>query len=139
LSDGKYLIYERAYNLSGDAPVDSWETSNILNGTFWYTGGSGTGVCSTYGAFETLSYFNSNCYNGGATVTSLTAFLGYTQSGSFYGAVDNIAFGAENFGPVIWDFETDAPTDVVPEPASMALLATGLAGMAAARRKRRQA
>lgn len=35
-----------------------------------------------------------------------------------------------------WDAETGIPTETVPEPATMTLLATGLAGLAAARRRR---
>ncbi|HET9133458.1 MAG TPA: PEP-CTERM sorting domain-containing protein [Gemmatimonadales bacterium] len=36
-------------------------------------------------------------------------------------------------------YDTDGPSEVVPEPATMTLLATGLVGMAAARRRRREA
>ncbi|MEO7359624.1 MAG: PEP-CTERM sorting domain-containing protein [Gemmatimonadaceae bacterium] len=137
LNDGRYLVYERAYNQAGNAPADAWVTSDILNGNFWFTG-NGTGVCGSYGAFQTLSYFNANCYEDTAVVTSLTAFIGYTQAGSFYGAVDNVSFGVDEGTPTTWNFEPDA-SSVVPEPASIVLFGAGLAGVAAVRRKRRQA
>jgi hypothetical protein len=62
------------------------------------------------------------------------AFEGTAYSAVWSGVLDQIIFDDITLG-------SDIPgrQDVVPEPATMTLLATGLAGMAAARKKRRTA
>ncbi|MDQ2890182.1 MAG: PEP-CTERM sorting domain-containing protein [Gemmatimonadota bacterium] len=136
MSDNSYLVYERAYNATGNAPVDTWTTENILNGTFW-SSGNGTGVCANYGAFQSLSYFNTNCYAGAGSVTGLDIYMGYTQAGTFYGAMDNPTVGFNNATPTTWNFEPDAVT-ATPEPSSIALLGTGLIGLVPMVRRRRK-
>lgn len=136
MSDGSGLVYERAYNASGNAPQDTWTTENILNGKFWSTG-NGTGNCANYGAFQTLSYFNTNCYGGNGSVTGLDMFMGYTQAGTFDGAVDNATIGFEGGEATRYNFEADGQS-TVPEPSSMALLGTGLVGLVPMIRRRKK-
>ena len=57
------------------------------------------------------------------------AFEGMAQSIVFAGVANQIAFDDVTFGNVV-------PGEVVPEPSTYALMLTGLAGLAAARRRR---
>ena len=59
------------------------------------------------------------------------SFAGTTRSVSFAGAADQIVFDDVTFG-------SSRPGTVVPEPATVALTATGLFAIAAAARRRRQ-
>lgn len=71
-------------------------------------------------------------------------FFGYINSANPF---NEIRFTSTGGGEDIWAFddmtiggvEQVVPGDVVPEPATMSLLATGLAGMAAARRRKKNA
>lgn len=137
MSDDSYLVYEYAYNNAGNPITDAWFTSNALNGTFWSTGNGG-GACANYGAFQSLTLFNTNCYGGNGTVVGLVLFHGYSYPGTFDGAIDNVTIGTVGANVTTWNFETDA-TSVVPEPSSVALVAAGLAGLALVRRRKRSA
>lgn len=135
MTDGTYLIYEYAYNYTGSPAEDVWTTENMLNGKWWSTG-NGTGVCARYGAFTTLSAFNTNCFNGDGSFNTLDMFMGYAYSGTFDGAVDNVSMTLATGESLSANFELDQ-TSVVPEPASLALVAAGLLGIVAIRRRKR--
>jgi len=68
-------------------------------------------------------------------VAAGTTFVGLARSVAWGGVANQIVFDDVTLGSAT----PGNPSDVVPEPATMTLLATGLAGMAAARKKRRTA
>lgn len=82
-------------------------------------------------------------FSFGPAWTNLTQVTWRQASGdapSFH-QFDNINGGAEGFGTRMIELfveeELPGPTETVPEPATMTLLATGLIGMSLARRRRR--
>jgi len=112
------------------------------------------------GAFSIFSIDLATVYLGGSAGSA--AFTGYINGGgtvqttfNYLAAAGNPVFNTFYFGAgwdnllsVEWtqddpyhqfdNVALGAPSEVVPEPATMTLLATGLAGMAAARRKKRK-
>ena len=135
MTDGTYLIYEYAYNHAGNPTEDIWSTENLLTGNWWSTG-NGQGSCARYGAFNTLSFFNSTCFGGTGAFNTLDAFIGYAYAGTFDGAIDNVVMKVTGGPSLNANFELDK-TSVVPEPASMVLVAAGLLGIVAVRRRKR--
>jgi hypothetical protein len=132
-----YLVFERIYNgFSGAAPTDSWQSDNIIGSNYglWATASLGFGDPNVNFSqvFKTLSGWVSAANDANATlyVISVNAGIGSGWNGTFTGAVDNITFG---FGGnyTTYNFE------VVPEPASMLALGSGLIGLLGLRRRKR--
>lgn len=136
-TDVGYLTFERVYNgFSGAAPTNSWQSDNIIGSNYglWATASLGFGDpdVNFSQVFKTLSGWVSaaNAANATLYVISVNAGIGSGWNGTFTGAVDNITFGF-NGTYTTYNFE------VVPEPASMVALGSGLIGLLGLRRRKR--
>jgi hypothetical protein len=131
-----YLIFERVYNGFGAAPTDSWQSDDIVSNNYklWATASLGFGNPNDNinNVLKTIPEWVSAASNANATllVISVNAGIGSGWNGTFTGAVDNITFGF-NGTYTTYNFE------VVPEPASMAALGSGLIGLLGLRRRKK--
>ena len=132
-----YLTFERIYNgFSGAAPTDSWQSDNIIDRNYklWATASLGFGDpnVNINNVLKTIPDWLSaaNAANANLYVISVNAGIGSGWNGTFTGAVDNITFGF-NGAYTTYNFE------VVPEPASMLALGSGLIGLLGLRRRKR--
>ncbi|WP_310568518.1 PEP-CTERM sorting domain-containing protein [Gemmatimonas sp.] len=134
------LIWEWAYNGTGDAPTGAWQTvsNSLATGTWWRFSG-GQQSCSVNNDQQLYTALGnwSNCLGAGAVVYGISVGLGsLPDAGSFDGAVDLPTLKFAQQSATSWDFGTSST--VVPEPSTYALMAAGLAGLFAVQRRRRQ-
>jgi hypothetical protein len=108
-----------------------------VNGTLtwaYYGSGCSTGVYTCTGT-QLVTANNGNGYADALLGTISLAGLQSTDLISFRAVVSNATDGREEFFLI----NTSNPPPVIPEPASLALLGTGLLGVARAVRRRRRA
>jgi hypothetical protein len=131
-----YLTFERVYNGFGAAPTGSWQSDDIFSNNYklWATASLGFGDpnVNISDVLKTIPEWVSAADDADATlyVISVNAGIGSGWDGTFEGAVDNITFGF-NGTYTTYNFE------VVPEPASMAALGSGLIGLLGLRRRKK--
>jgi len=131
-----YLVFERIYNGFGAAPTNSWQSDDIIGSSYkmWATASLGFGDpnVNINNVLKTIPEWVAAASDANATlyVISVNAGIGSGWSGTFTGAVDNITFGFNN-AFTTYNFE------VVPEPASMVALGSGLIGLLGLRRRKR--
>ena len=138
--DQGYLVWEQIYQ---GAPTlqGQWVSSDILGGNFWQRQFSPGNTVEDFDM--TLAQWTAGMAPGVATFDRLsgaTAILGIEfgigsgWGGTFDGFVDNVRVGFAGADATTFNFELER--NDVPEPASLALLALGAFGIAAARRRK---
>ena len=141
-----HLVWERWYNTRNSlVPTenDQWHFENLTGQQLWRhfdggltytnagcvnTGFTGSDALQTYD----IGGWVANCYSASAEVYGIMIGVGSMWPGDYHAFLDNVQlrFGEGDFA-VADNFEL--PDSTVPEPATLSLLALGLAALAAAR------
>ncbi|MCC6930007.1 MAG: PEP-CTERM sorting domain-containing protein [Gemmatimonadaceae bacterium] len=146
------LVWERWYTLAQPAPTNQWISENATNQMFWrFVTGQGYTIddCSSPATItpgipvKTTSPSawgnGNNCYAlGDAVVYGIGVGLGSNWPHAYKAFADNVTLGFNN-DPVLAvhdNFELQSST--TPEPATMLLLGSGLAGIGGAMARRRR-
>ncbi|WP_230026936.1 PEP-CTERM sorting domain-containing protein [Massilia sp. Bi118] len=130
------LIWEGAYNnIYGNTTHGQWYSSGTNDMFYRYVTGSGvtlnngSQVNMSLASWEASNYYSNNAYIAGFSVG-----VGSSAGSDYLAFADNVTIDLGR-ASTTYNFELDAAD--VPEPGSLAILGLGLAGVAAARRKKR--
>ena len=127
-----YLVFERDYNGSGAAPLNTWVTESFTNtaGKIWGTG-TLPGAFSDY----TRDLDDWDALVSNLTVRGLSIGIGSGwNGGDFRGAIDNVTLNTGS-NSTTWNFEVQNAAAAVPEPSTLALVGLAMLGLAINRRR----
>lgn len=155
LDDNTEIVWENYFNrpINNDVSyVDTWQTSEMINGNFWYRNAEGYSLsanpCSTNempvwgGGVQALTIGQIvSCY-GDKQVVGVGVGLGSQWPYAYKGFVDNVIITSDgtqvlntNFDHKGKDF--NVPSTTVPEPSTYAMMLVGLAGIGMITRRKR--
>ena len=151
LSDNTEIVWENYFNRPIDndvSYVDTWQTSEMINGNFWYRNEAGyslsNGPCLTSdmpvwgGGVQALTISEIvTCY-GDKQVVGVGVGLGSQWPYAYKGFVDNVIVTSNGNQVLNTNFDHKSiPTTTVPEPSTYAMMLVGLVGIGMVTRRKR--
>jgi len=131
------LVFERAYNVGGNVPTDTWTSESIDASTKLWNFGLGLGnefnIDGVGDQYDMLSVWQASGRTANAVILGFSSGVG-SGWGPFSGAVDNIAWTIGN-ATTTSNFEVMGG-GTVPEPGTLALAGLAFAGLVALRRRK---
>jgi len=148
--DNTEIVWESYFNrpINNDVSyIDTWQTSEMINGNFWYRDGAGYSLNTTSCFTNEMPVWGGNvqaitisdildCY-GDKEVVGVGVGLGSQWPYEYKGFVDNVKVAREGVEVLNTNFDRLPEATVVPEPSTYAMMIVGLVGIGmVARRKR---
>jgi len=150
LDDNTEIVWENYFNrpINNDLSyVDSWQTSEMINGNFWYRNAEGYSLsanpCSTNelpvwgGGVQALTISQIvSCY-GDKQVLGVGVGLGSQWPYAYKGFVDNVKVSSGGTEVLNTNFDRGVPSTTVPEPSTYLMMIVGLVGLGMVSRRKR--
>jgi len=150
LDDNTEIVWENYFNrpINNDLSyVDSWQTSEMINGNFWYRNAEGYSLsanpCSTNelpvwgGGVQALTISQIvSCY-GDKQVMGVGVGLGSQWPYAYKGFVDNVKVSSGGTEVLNTNFDRGVPSTTVPEPSTYLMMIVGLVGLGMVGRRKK--
>jgi len=153
LSDNTEIVWENYFNRPIDNNldyVDDWQTSEMINGNFWYRNADGYSLNTTPCTTNQMPVWGGNvqalsisqiveCY-GDRQVIGVGVGLGSQWPYQYKGFVDNVIVTSNGTQVLNTNFDhKGVPSTTVPEPSTYAMMLVGLVGIGMVSRRKKVA
>ncbi len=142
LNDNTEIVWENYFNRPIDNNLDyadDWQTSEMINGNFWYRDANGYSLNTTPCTTNDMPVWGGNvqalsisqiveCY-GDRQVMGVGVGLGSQWPYQYKGFVDNVIVESKGQQILNTNFDRMPNTTVVPEPATYMMMLLGLVGI----------